>query len=82
MHMGIMHSSYEGSFSSPRPAGSFALMGFTNRQLLFVKHWRNQQRVWCGLDGGFAAACPKMLACRPRIPRVNNSKQGVVDAPV
>jgi hypothetical protein len=26
IHMGIMHSRYEGSFSSPRPAGSFALM--------------------------------------------------------
>ena len=24
IHMGIMHSRYEGSFSSPRPAGSFA----------------------------------------------------------
>ena len=23
-HMGIMHSRYEGSFSPPRPAGSFA----------------------------------------------------------
>jgi hypothetical protein len=24
IHMGIMHSRYEGSFSSPRPADSFA----------------------------------------------------------
>jgi hypothetical protein len=24
IHMGIMHARYEGSFSSPRPAGSFA----------------------------------------------------------
>ncbi len=55
---------------------------FTNRQLLFVKHWCNQQRVRCGLDGGFAAACAKMLAYRPRLHGVNNSKQGVVDTPV
>ena len=48
---------------------------FTNRQLLFVKHWCNQQRVRFGLDGGFAAACAKMLAYRPRLHGVNNSKQ-------
>ena len=67
-----------GVIPSPRPNRPNA---FTNRQLLFVKHWCNQQRVRCGLDGGFAAACAKMLACRPRLHGVNNSKQGVVDTP-
>jgi hypothetical protein len=64
------------------PSLSRSPNAFTNQQLLFVKHWCNQQRVRCGLDGGFAAACAKMLACRPRLHGVNNSKQGVVDTPV
>jgi len=71
IHMGIMQSRYEGSFSS---APSRRLT-FTNRQLIFVKHWRDQQQVRCGLDGGFAAACSKMLACRPRLHGVNNNKE-------
>jgi len=59
---GIIHSRYEGSFPSPRPNRPNA---FTNRQLLFVKHWCNQQRVRCGLDGGFCRGESKMLAGRP-----------------
>jgi hypothetical protein len=49
---------------------------FTNRQLLFVKHWCHQQRVLCGLAGGFTAACAKMLACRRRLHGSTTAKDG------
>jgi hypothetical protein len=79
IHMGIMQSRYEGSFSSA-PSRRFVRLTFTNRQLIFVKHWRNQQQVRCGLDGGFAAACSKMLACRRRLHGANS--KGGVETPV
>jgi hypothetical protein len=68
IHMGIMHLRYEGSFSLPVPQVRSPYTS-TNRRLFFVKHWRNQQRVRCGLDGRFPAACAKMLACPSTTPR-------------
>ena len=74
IHMEIMQSRYEGSFSSA-PVAQVRSPNFYQSTANFVKHWRNQQQVRCGLDGGFAAAGSKMLACRPRLHGANNNKE-------
>jgi hypothetical protein len=60
-HMGIMQSRYEGYSPPPRPAGPFAYC-FYHSTATFHKALVQSAALRCGLDGGFAAACSKMLA--------------------
>ena len=43
-----------------RPVAQVRSPNFYQSTANFVKHWRNQQQVRCGLDGGFAAAGSKI----------------------
>jgi len=77
--MGIMHSRYEGVILVA-PSHRFVRLMLLPIDSYFRKALVQSATgsVW---SCGFAAACAKMLACRPRLHGVNNSKQGVVDTP-
>ena len=80
IHMGIMQSRYEGSILVAPTRRFVRLNAFTNRQLLFVKHWCDQHRFGAVL---IVDLPPRAQRCwRAVNDSTGQQQQGVVETPV